>query len=157
MERINFMISHVLVLERMQASDILMDSLQSVLQQVQDALKEAASLIEAYRKQSKITRRLKMSNTQNFESMADRIKSCSSDLMLSLQIQQTGDLSVLKRAVPRDVVAETFVKDNGGQDVINVSNMAVHFEDQRPYSRTWHCQSKFGLSSDMLCFSTAIE
>ena len=157
MERINFMISHLLVLERMQASDILMDSLQSVLQRVQDALKEAASLIEAYRKQSKIARRLKMSNTQNFESMADRIKSCSSDLMLSLQIQQTGDLSVLKRAVPRDVVAETFVKDNGGQDVINVSNMMAHIEDRRSYSQAWRCPSELRPSSDMLFFSTTIE
>lgn len=121
MERINFMISHVLVLERMQATAVLMETLETVLQRVQDSLKEAASLIEAYRKQSKLTRRLKMSNTQNFENMADKIKNCSSDLMLSLQIQQTGDLSILKRAVPRDVVAENFVKENGGQDVINVS------------------------------------
>ncbi|GJJ72554.1 hypothetical protein EMPS_04912 [Entomortierella parvispora] len=119
MERINFMISHVLVLEKMQTTASLMETLSTVLQRVQDALKEAASLIEAYRKQSKIARRLKMSNTQNFENMADKIKSCSSDLMLSLQIQQTGDLSVLKRSVPRDIVAESFVKENGGQDVIN--------------------------------------
>jgi len=128
MERINFMISHVLVLERMQATAILMETLETVLQRVQDTLKEAASLIEAYRKQSKLTRRLKMSNTQNFENMADKIKTCSSDLMLSLQIQQTGDLSVLKRAVPRDVVAETFVKENGGQDVINVSKRLLREE-----------------------------
>ncbi|KAI8605281.1 hypothetical protein EDD21DRAFT_299743, partial [Dissophora ornata] len=115
MERINFMVSHVLILEKIEV----MDTLKTVLQRVQDALKEAASLIEAYRKQGKIARRLKMSNTQNFESMAGKISTCSSDLMMSLQIQQTGDLSVLKRAVPRDVVAEDFIKDNGGQEAIN--------------------------------------
>ncbi|KAF9399221.1 hypothetical protein BGX21_006616 [Mortierella sp. AD011] len=115
MERINFMISHILVLERIE----IMDTLRTVLQRVQDVLKEAAALIEAYRKQGKIARRLKMSNTQNFESMAGKISSCSSDLMMSLQIQQTGDLSVLKRSVPRDLVAEDFIKEHGGQDVIN--------------------------------------
>jgi hypothetical protein len=117
MERINFMISHVLVLERIEV----MDTLRSVLLRVQETLKEAAALIEAYRKQGKIARRLKMSNTQNFEGMAGKITSCSSDLMMSLQIQQTGDLSILKRAVPRDLVAETFIREHGGQDVINVS------------------------------------
>ncbi|KAF9346147.1 hypothetical protein BGX26_002364, partial [Mortierella sp. AD094] len=115
MERINFMISHILVLERIE----IMDTLRTVLQKVQDVLKEAAALIEAYRKQGKIARRLKMSNTQNFESMAGKISGCSSDLMMSLQIQQTGDLSVLKRSVPRDLVAEDFIKEHGGQDVIN--------------------------------------
>ncbi|KAF9584540.1 hypothetical protein BGW38_006087 [Lunasporangiospora selenospora] len=115
MERINFMVSHMLVLERID----IMDVLQIVLERVQEVLKEAASLIEAYRKQGKIARRLKISNTANFEAMADRISTCSSDLMMSLQIQQTGDLSVLKRAVPRDLVAEKFINDNGGQDFIN--------------------------------------
>ncbi|KAF9104189.1 hypothetical protein BGX27_010207 [Mortierella sp. AM989] len=120
MERINFMVSHVLVLERIE----IMDILRTVLQRVQDVLKEAAALIEAYRKQGKIARRLKMSNTQNFEAMAGKITTCSSDLMMSLQIQQTGDLSVLKRSVPRDLAAESFIKEHGGQDVIN-SNPAL--------------------------------
>jgi hypothetical protein len=97
-----------------------MDTLRSVLLRVQETLKEAAALIEAYRKQGKIARRLKTSNTQNFETMAGKITSCSSDLMMSLQIQQTGDLSILKRAVPRDLVAENFIKEHGGQDAINV-------------------------------------
>ncbi|KAI1288891.1 hypothetical protein EDD11_009565 [Mortierella claussenii] len=115
MERINFMVSHVLVLEQIEV----IETLKTVLQRVQETLKEAAALIEAYRKQGKIVRRLKMSNTQNFEAMASRITSCSSDLMMSLQIQQTGDLSVLKRAVPRDLAAETFIKEHGGQEAIN--------------------------------------
>ncbi|KAF9134656.1 hypothetical protein BGW39_006245 [Mortierella sp. 14UC] len=119
MERINFLISHLVVLERIHNVEAMMDTLTAVLQKVQDTLKEAAALIEAYRKQSKIARRLRMSNMQNFEQMAVKITTCSSDLMMSLQIQQTGDLSILKRVVPRDRIAENFIRENGGQDTIN--------------------------------------
>ncbi|KAK5805700.1 hypothetical protein F5H01DRAFT_354283 [Linnemannia elongata] len=119
MERINFLVSHLVVLERIHNVEAMMDTLTAVLQKVQDTLKEAAALIEAYRKQSKIARRLRMSNMQNFEQMAGKITTCSSDLMMSLQIQQTGDLSILKRVVPRDRIAENFIRENGGQDMIN--------------------------------------
>ncbi|KAF9922951.1 hypothetical protein FBU30_006912 [Linnemannia zychae] len=119
MERINFLISHLVVLERIHNVEAMMDTLVSVLRKVQDTLKEAAALIEAYRKQGKIARRLRTSNMQNFEQMAAKITTCSSDLMMSLQIQQTGDLSILKRVVPRDRVAENFIRENGGQDTIN--------------------------------------
>ncbi|KAG0379427.1 hypothetical protein BGX24_000450 [Mortierella sp. AD032] len=119
MERINFLVSHLIVLERIHNVEAMMDTLTVVLQKVQDTLKEAAALIEAYRKQSKIARRLRTSNTQNFEQMAGKITTCSSDLMMSLQIQQTGDLSILKRGVPRDRIAENFIRENGGQETIN--------------------------------------
>ncbi|KAF9549938.1 hypothetical protein EC957_001998 [Mortierella hygrophila] len=119
MERINFLVSHLVVLERIHNVEAMMDTLTTVLQKVQDTLKEAAALIEAYRKQSKIARRLRMSNMQTFEQMAGKITTCSSDLMMSLQIQQTGDLSILKRVVPRDRIAENFIRENGGQDMIN--------------------------------------
>ncbi|KAF9154352.1 hypothetical protein BG015_001195 [Linnemannia schmuckeri] len=119
MERINFLVSHLVVLERIHNVEAMMDTLTAVLQKVQDTLKEAAALIEAYRKQSKIARRLRISNMQSFEQMAGKITTCSSDLMMSLQIQQTGDLSILKRVVPRDRIAENFIRENGGQDMIN--------------------------------------
>ncbi|KAF8926982.1 hypothetical protein BGZ47_002428 [Haplosporangium gracile] len=119
MERINFLVSHLVVLERIHNVENMMDTLTTVLQKVQDTLKEAAALIEAYRKQSKIARRLRISNMQSFEQMAGKITTCSSDLMMSLQIQQTGDLSILKRVVPRDRIAENFIRENGGQDMIN--------------------------------------
>ncbi|KAG0235855.1 hypothetical protein BGW41_000647 [Actinomortierella wolfii] len=118
-ERINFLVSHLLVLERIHDVENLMETLQVVIQKVNDTLKEAAALIEAYRKQNKITRRLRTSNVQNFDQMATKITTCSSDLLMSLQIQQTGDISILKRAVPRDRVAEAFIRDNGGQEIIN--------------------------------------
>lgn len=50
-ERINFMVSHILVLGRFE----IMDMLKTALDKFQYVLKEAAALIEAYRKQSKFT------------------------------------------------------------------------------------------------------
>ncbi|KAF9570256.1 hypothetical protein EC968_002027 [Mortierella alpina] len=122
LERISFMLSHMLVLEGVEEK---IEPLMQVLQKVQDTLKEAAALIEAYRKQGKIVRRLKMSNKENFENVVARVTSCSTDLMLSLQIQQTGDLSLLKRSVPRDLEAEQFVRDRGGEDVVNSNPVLV--------------------------------
>ncbi|KAG0213909.1 hypothetical protein BGX33_002593 [Mortierella sp. NVP41] len=118
LERISFMVSNLTVLERVKA----IEPLVAVIDKTNNTLKQAASLIQAYRKQGKIARRLNMSNSQNFASMAASIATCSQDLMLSLQIQQTGDLSVLSRSVPSDAQdeeAKNFVQANGGQDVIN--------------------------------------
>ncbi|KAG0279443.1 hypothetical protein BGZ95_001209 [Linnemannia exigua] len=118
LERIDFMVSNLTVLERVQV----IDPLKVVIERMNDTLKRAASLIQAYRKQGKIARRLNMSNNQNFINMASSIAACSQDLMLSLQIQTTGDISVLSRSVPTDAQdeeAKKFVQSNGGQDIIN--------------------------------------
>ncbi|KAF9341958.1 hypothetical protein BGZ91_008050 [Linnemannia elongata] len=118
LERINFMVSNITVLEKVEA----IDPLKVVIEKTISTLKSAASLIQAYRKQGSIARRLNMSNSQNFVQMAQKIMACSQDLMLSLQIQQTGDLSVLSRSVPvdnQDKEAEIFVSTHGGQSVIN--------------------------------------
>ncbi|KAF9380314.1 hypothetical protein CPB97_008420 [Podila verticillata] len=118
LERINFMVSNITVLEKVKA----IDPLVAVIESMNETLKQAASLIQAYRKQGAIARRLNMSNSQNFTSMAARITACSHDLMLSLQIQQTGDISILTRAVPidpQDEEAKRFVQEHGGQNIIN--------------------------------------
>ncbi|KAF9982741.1 hypothetical protein BGZ75_005791 [Mortierella antarctica] len=118
LERINFMVSNITVLEKVEA----IDPLKVVIEKTIGTLKSAASLIQAYRKQGSIARRLNMSNSQNFVQMAERIMACSQDLMLSLQIQQTGDLSVLSRSVPvdqQDEEAGIFVSAHGGQSAIN--------------------------------------
>ncbi|KAF9319971.1 hypothetical protein BG003_007656 [Podila horticola] len=118
LERINFMVSNITVLEKVKA----IDPLVAVIESMNETLKQAASLIQAYRKQGAIARRLNMSNGQNFTSMAQKITACSQDLMLSLQIQQTGDLSILTRAVPtdpQDEEAKKFVQAHGGQNIIN--------------------------------------
>jgi hypothetical protein len=113
------MVSNITVLEKVEA----IDPLKVVIEKMISTLKSAASLIQTYRKQGAIARRLNMSNSQNFVQMAQKIMACSQDLMLSLQIQQTGDLSVLSRSVPvdhQDEEAEIFVSTHGGQSVINV-------------------------------------
>ncbi|KAF9203825.1 hypothetical protein BGZ49_006005 [Haplosporangium sp. Z 27] len=118
LERINFMVSNITVLEKVKA----IDPLKAVVDKMNDILKKAASLIEAYRKQGAIARRLNMSNSQNFIAMAGKITSCTQDLMLSLQIQQTGDISVLTRSVPLDThdeEAREFIASHGGQSAIN--------------------------------------
>ncbi|CAO3571724.1 unnamed protein product [Mortierella alpina] len=112
------MVSNITVLEKVEA----IDPLKVVIEKTIGTLKAAASLIQTYRKQGSIARRLNMSNSQNFVSMAERITACSHDLMLSLQIQQTGDLSVLTRSVPvdpQDEEAGIFVSTHGGQSAIN--------------------------------------
>ncbi|KAI7819137.1 hypothetical protein BC939DRAFT_400693 [Gamsiella multidivaricata] len=120
LERINFMVSNITVLEKVRV----IDPLRAVIEKMNDTLKQAASLIQAYRKQGAIARRLKMSNNQSFVQMATKISACSQDLMLSLQIQQTGDISVLSRSVPmdsQDEEAREFVSAHGGQAAINNS------------------------------------
>ncbi|KAF9947725.1 hypothetical protein BGZ70_002538 [Mortierella alpina] len=118
LERINFMVSNITVLEKVKAIEPLI----AVISKMNDTLKRAASLIQAYRKQGAIARRLNISNSQNFVQMAESISACSQDLMLSLQIQQTGDISVLTRSVPvdsQDEEAKSFVMSHGGQSAIN--------------------------------------
>ncbi|KAF9988611.1 hypothetical protein BGZ75_009034 [Mortierella antarctica] len=118
LERINFMVSNITVLEKVKA----VEPLVAVISRMNETLKRAASLIQAYRKQGAIARRLNISNSQNFVQMAASISACSQDLMLSLQIQQTGDISVLTRSVPvdsQDEEAKSFVMAHGGQSVIN--------------------------------------
>ncbi|ORZ14421.1 hypothetical protein BCR41DRAFT_306823 [Lobosporangium transversale] len=117
LERINFMVSNLTVLEKIPIND----SIKVVIDKTNNTLKQAASLIQTYRKQGTIARRLNMSNSQNFIQMAVDITTCTQDLMLSLQIQQTGDLSVLTRAVPSDTKddeARLFVQQHGGHSVV---------------------------------------
>jgi len=50
---------------------------------------DAASLIQAYHKQSLIARWLNVSNRDKFASCMYSVNTCSKDLMISLQIQKT--------------------------------------------------------------------
>ncbi|KAG0238685.1 hypothetical protein BGW41_008060 [Actinomortierella wolfii] len=96
-------------------------TVKQVIERMHVVLKESAALIQAYRKQSKLARRLKISNNQNFAEMAARVATVTEDLMFSLQIQQAGDLSILKRSIPlddEDKEAKQFVEKHGGQKVV---------------------------------------
>ncbi|KAF9038511.1 hypothetical protein BJ165DRAFT_394010 [Panaeolus papilionaceus] len=113
LERVTFMVSHLPILEKME----IMPGTQKVVDRMVEAMKGAASLIAAYRKQSKIARRLSLSNRDKFIQTADAINACCQDLLMSLQIHQTGQLEILTRAVPvdeEDIAAQTFVEEHGG-------------------------------------------
>ena len=81
-------------------------------------LKNAASLIAAYRKQNVIARRLSLTNREKFMQCADNVNGCCSDLLMSLQIHQSKQLeTLLQRGVPiddEDMAARTFVETHGG-------------------------------------------
>ncbi|KAI8910735.1 hypothetical protein DFJ77DRAFT_432830 [Powellomyces hirtus] len=116
-ERINFMVSHLLVLKNVHVYE----TVELVVQRMEKVLKDAAALITAYRKQGKIARRLNMSNKENFITAGEEIQAVTGDLMLSLQIQQTGQLDVLTKAFPKDPeddAAEAFLKAHGGEEAV---------------------------------------
>jgi hypothetical protein len=117
LERITFMLSQLNVLKTVPV----IDATKRVIDRMCDVLKNAASLIQAYRKQGIIARRLNVGNKERFISCAESINACCQDLMLSLQINQTSQLHVLTRSVPvdpEDQLANKFVTDHGGVDNI---------------------------------------
>ncbi|PPQ91784.1 hypothetical protein CVT25_000430 [Psilocybe cyanescens] len=113
LERITFMLSHLPALQKVE----IMAATRQVIDRMNDALKDAASLISAYRKQSRVARRLKISNREKFTTCAESINGCCRDLLMSLQIHQTVQLDILTRDVPiddEDLAARTFVEAHGG-------------------------------------------
>ena len=113
LERITFMLSHLPALQKIE----IMPSTRQVIERVNDALKESASLIAAYRKQNRIVRRLAIGNREKFTTCANTINNCCRDLLMSLQIHQSVKLDILTRDVPiddEDKAARTFVEQHGG-------------------------------------------
>ena len=111
------MLSHISVLRRVKV----MDATRRVIDRMNNVLRDAASLIQAYRKQGKVARRLNTGNLDKFTSCARAVNDCANDLMISLQIHQTGQLDVLTRSVPidpEDKAAQTFVARHGGLNAI---------------------------------------
>ncbi|KAJ3490645.1 hypothetical protein NLJ89_g11417 [Agrocybe chaxingu] len=112
-ERITFMISHLPILEKIE----IMPSTRQVIERMNEAIKSAAALIAAYRKQSRVARRLSISNREKFTQCAEAINICCHDLLMSLQIHQSTQLEILTRDVPiddDDKAAQTFVEEHGG-------------------------------------------
>jgi hypothetical protein len=112
-DRITFMLGHLTVLRRVK----MMDPTRLVVDRMITALRDAASLIQAYRKQSLIARRLNVSNRDKFASCVHSVNTCSNDLMMSLQIHQSGQLEILTRSVPTDPeddIAQSFIVQHGG-------------------------------------------
>jgi hypothetical protein len=90
-----------------------MDLTRLVFDRMITALRDAASLIQAYRKQSLIARRLNVSNWDKFASCVHSVNTCSNDLMMSLQIHQSGQLEILTHSVPTMWIRST--KDHSYQ------------------------------------------
>ncbi|KAH9483525.1 hypothetical protein JR316_0002993 [Psilocybe cubensis] len=113
LDRITFMLSHLPALQKIEIKD----ATRQVIERMNEALKDSASLISAYRKQSRVARRLKISNREKFATCAESINNCCRDLLMSLQIHQTVQLDILTRDIPNDeedIAAKTFVDAHGG-------------------------------------------
>ncbi|KAJ3268494.1 hypothetical protein HDV01_002715, partial [Terramyces sp. JEL0728] len=111
-ERINFMVGHLTALEHV----AVIPATELVLQKMDQVLKDAATVIQTYRKQSKISRRLNLGNKDKFQGCFTSIEKCSADLMFSLQIHQTHKLEELskRKEDALDLEAEKFIKEHGG-------------------------------------------
>jgi hypothetical protein len=97
-DHITFMVGHLTVLRRVRV----MDATRNVIDRMNSVLRDTASLIQAYRKQSLIARRLNVSNRDKFATCIRSVNACSNDLMMSLQIHRSGQLDILTRSVPID-------------------------------------------------------
>ncbi|KAJ3319872.1 hypothetical protein HDV06_005848 [Boothiomyces sp. JEL0866] len=122
-ERINFMVGHLSALENI----TVLPATELVLQKMNDVLKSAAGVIQTYRKQSKVSRRLNLGNKEKFESCFSSIEKCSADLMFSLQIHQTHKLDELskRKEDELDLQAEKFIREHGGIENIKKNEELV--------------------------------
>ena len=124
LERITFMMGHLPALRHVQV----MDGTRQVIEHINDVLKTSAALIQAYRRQGPIARRLNLGNKDKFASCAAAINVCCADLMMSLQIHQTTQLDILTRSVPvdaEDLAAMTFFIHHGGVDAVKGDRQLV--------------------------------
>ncbi|KAK1224737.1 hypothetical protein PQX77_012345 [Marasmius sp. AFHP31] len=109
-----------------------------VIDRMNAVLKDCTALIEAYRKQGVIARRLRMGNKDKFEACAKALGLVTNDLMVSLQIYQTTQLKTLDpaRGVPKEEgedEAAAFVKEYGGEDAVRRDRelVAMFAEDMK--------------------------
>jgi hypothetical protein len=131
LERITFMLSHLPALKNVE----IIKPTQLVIERMNGILKDAASLIAAYRKQGGVARRLHLNNKDKFIAAVDSINTCSNDIMISLQIHQTTRLDILTRGVPadpEDEAAREFVARHGNlDDVKNNPELVSEFAKQQ--------------------------
>jgi hypothetical protein len=124
LERITFMLGHLPVLKRIEV----LDATRRVIENMNNVLKKSAALIEAYRKQGAIARRLHMGYRDKFADCAESINKTASDLMMSLQIHQSSQLDILTRKIPvdpEDEAAEKFIAAHGGADAVKAEPQLV--------------------------------
>ncbi|KAF8486676.1 hypothetical protein JB92DRAFT_3022651 [Gautieria morchelliformis] len=131
LERITFMLSNLPALKNVE----IIKPTQLVIERMNGILKDAASLIAAYRKQGAVARRLHLNNKDKFVAAVESINKCSNDIMISLQIHQTTRLDILTRGVPadpEDEAAREFVARHGDlDDVKNNPELVSEFAKQQ--------------------------
>lgn len=131
LERITFMLGHLPVLKRVPVMDVT----RRVIDNMNGVLKTAASLIRAYRKQGAIARRLNIGYRDRFTACAEAINASCNDLMMSLQIHQSGQLDILTRSVPvdpEDEAAQTFLTHHGGIAAVKAEpKLVTQFAQER--------------------------
>ncbi|KAK7455245.1 hypothetical protein VKT23_011117 [Stygiomarasmius scandens] len=123
-QRVTFMLSHLPALKNIKV----MDSTRQVIDHMNDILKKCASLIEAYRKQGAVAKRLSLHNKDKFAGCAKSLSDCTNDLMVSLQIHQSTRLDILTRGIPEDPedeAARKFVDAHGGLDAVKNNEALV--------------------------------
>ena len=123
LERINFMMGNLTVLETVSVTE----AVKGVVLRIEKTLKSSLDLISTYRKQGIIARRLNLGNKDKFESCATKIKDITSDLMISLQIQQTGQLQILSQSIPvdpEDKLAQEFLSVHGEDGKVSICRRA---------------------------------
>jgi hypothetical protein len=124
-DHISFMLGRLAVLRRVKVMDV---TLAKQVDRMILTLRDAASLIQPYRKRSLIVRRLNVSNGDKFASCVQAANLCSSDLIMSLQIHQSGQLDILTRSVPVDLedkAAQSFISHHGGVDAVKQDQTLV--------------------------------
>ncbi|KAK7030367.1 hypothetical protein VNI00_014111 [Paramarasmius palmivorus] len=117
--RVTFMLSHLPALSNLPSISSSSPQRQ-VIDQMNSVLKETAALIEAYRNQGVLARRLSLRNKEKFERCAKALAEITKDLMMSLQIHQSVQIdTILQRSVPQDPQdekAKRFVEQYGAGD-----------------------------------------
>ncbi|KAF4601724.1 hypothetical protein EYR40_004923 [Pleurotus pulmonarius] len=125
LDRINFMLGHLPQLQKVTVTE----ATRQVIDRMNGVLKQAAALIETYRSQGRVSRRLALGNKEKFLLCAQNINTCINDLMISLQIHQTTQLdAIVNRAIPSDPeddAAQKFIASHGGVNVVKESRELV--------------------------------
>ncbi|KIJ46760.1 hypothetical protein M422DRAFT_59571 [Sphaerobolus stellatus SS14] len=128
------MLSHLTALKNIEITD----ATKTVIERMKVILIDATALIEAYRRQRPVARRLSLNNREKFSMCADKVNRCCNDLMMCLQIQQSGQLDVITRSVPNDPddeAATLFLADNGSlENVKQHPELVENFAKQRHMS-----------------------
>eukprot|EP00842_Homolaphlyctis_polyrhiza_P002420 jgi/Hompol1/3179/HPOL_006387-RA len=100
---------------------------EKIVKRMEDILKGAANLIQTYRKQNALARRLNTGNKDKFVSCAKSIETCYQDLITHLDLpRQMRRLAIFSKDLPIDELdakSAKFLKLHGGFDAVKVTSI----------------------------------